>query len=67
MTKVKVIEKVVNAKGAAGLIRFSKGFHSFRHYFISTLATAGVSQEISQKLTARSDEKDHKFYTHLNQ
>ena len=67
MTKVKVIEKVVNAKGAAGLIRFSKGFHSFRHYFISTLATAGVSQEISQKLTARSGEKDHKFYTHLKQ
>ena len=65
MTKAKVIEKVVNAKGAAGRTRFSKGFHSFRHYFISTLANAGVSQEIRQKLTAHSDEEVHNFYTHL--
>ena len=65
MDKAGVRMKAVAAQGEAGRTRFSKGFHSFRHYFISSLANAGVSQEIRQKLTAHSDEETHNFYTHL--
>jgi integrase len=61
----KVTGKVAEAKGDAGRKRYSKSFHCFRHYFISTLANAGVSQEVRQKLVAHSDDAVHKFYTHL--
>lgn len=61
----KVAGKVVEAKGDAGRTRYSKSFHCFRHYFISTLANAGVSQEVRQQLVAHSDDAVHKFYTHL--
>ncbi len=57
--------KVVKATGGAGRARYSKSFHCFRHYFISTLANAGVSKEIRQQLVAHSDDAVHKFYTHL--
>jgi len=65
MVKAKIKEQIVPKTGNAGRNRFSKGFHAIRHTFISTLANAGVSSEVRQKLTAHSDDAVHKFYTHL--
>lgn len=58
--------KVIAAQGKAGRTRYSKSYHSFRYYFISSLANAGVSKEIRQKLTAHADEKTHSFYTQMD-
>jgi integrase len=65
MEKAGVSHKEVTAKGAAGRTRYSKGFHCFRHTFISSLANAGVSADVRQKLTAHSDDSVHLDYTHL--
>lgn len=64
MEKAGVAGKVVEAKGVAGRSRFSKGFHSLRHYFISALANAGVHADIRQKLAGHADERVHQNYTH---
>jgi len=65
MDKAGVRSKEVAAHGEAGRTRFSKGFHSLRHTFISSLANAGVSADVRQKLSAHSDESVHLDYTHL--
>jgi integrase len=65
MDKARVKAKEVAAHGEAGRTRFSKGFHSLRHTFISSLANAGVSADVRQKLSAHSDESVHLDYTHL--
>lgn len=66
MIKSGVRMKVIAAQGKAGRTRYSKSYHSFRYYFISSLANAGVSKEIRQKLTAHADEKTHSFYTQMD-
>lgn len=41
-------------------------FHSLRHSFNSTLANAGVSQEVRMKLTGHSSFAMNDRYTHIN-
>ncbi len=64
MVKAGVVAKKVEAKGDAGRSRISKGFHSLRHSFISSLANAGVHADIRQKLAGHADERVHQNYTH---
>ncbi len=59
-----VTGKVTERKGGAGRTRYSKGFHSLRHTFISRLANAGVHADIRQKLAGHADERVHQNYTH---
>jgi integrase len=47
-----------------GRTTFSKGFHSFRHTYISSLANAGGAPDIRHKLAGHSDAKTHAQYTH---
>lgn len=47
-----------------GRTTFPKGFHSFRHTYISSLANAGVAPVIRQKLAGHPDAKTHSLYTH---
>lgn len=63
MDKAKIRSKAFALSGA-GRTFYSKGFHSFRHTFISSLAAAGVSPEIRQKLAGHADAKTHAGYTH---
>jgi integrase len=42
----------------------SKTFHALRHSFISSLANAGVTSDIRQKLAGHADPKVHANYTH---
>jgi len=62
--KAKIKGKVVEKHGEKGRTRYSKGFHSLRHTFISWLANAGVAAEVSQKLAGHADSKVHAGYTH---
>jgi integrase len=64
MNKAGVVAKVAKAKGKAGRSRSSKGFHSLRHTFVSSLANAGVHPDIRQKLAGHADERVHQNYTH---
>jgi integrase len=50
--------------GKAGRNVSLLSFHSLRHSFTSSLANAGVSAEIRQKLTGHADAKSHAVYTH---
>ncbi len=59
-----VTGKMTEKKGNAGRTRYSKGFHSLRHTFVSQLANAGVHADIRQKLAGHADESVHKKYTH---
>lgn len=63
MEKAGIKSKAFVRKGE-GRTTFSKGFHSFRHTYISSLANAGVTPEIRQKLAGHSDAKTHAGYTH---
>jgi integrase len=51
-------------QGSAGRSQSSLSYHSLRHSFNSALANLGVAQEIRQRLTGHSDEKQNKRYTH---
>jgi integrase len=51
-------------KGSAGRTTSSLGFHSLRHSFNSALANSGVAQEVRQRLTGHSDERQNRRYTH---
>ena len=42
-----------------------KSFHSFKHYFISCMANAGVASDVRRKLGAHGSEKMTERYTHL--
>jgi len=64
MRAARVTGKVTERKGDAGRTRYSKGFHSLRHTFISRLANAGVHADIRQKLAGHADERVHQNYTH---
>jgi integrase len=63
MEKAGITERIVAADGGKGRCRSSKGFHSLRHTFVSTLANQGVASEIRQKLVGHSDYGVHKRYT----
>ena len=63
MVTAEIKEKAVEAKGDAGRTRFSKGFHSLRHSFVSVLANKNVSAEVRQRLTGQKDEATHQGYT----
>jgi integrase len=62
LVKAKVDPMTVQGKG---IRRFSKRtFHSLRHSFNSSLANAGVSEEIRMKLTGHSSKEMNNIYTH---
>ena len=61
--KAGITGRVVTRQGK-GRATNSKTFHGLRHTFISQLANAGVSSDISQKLAGHSDAKIHAHYTH---
>lgn len=63
MEKAEIKSRAFVRKGE-GRTTFSKGFHSFRHTYISSLANAGVAPDIRQKLVGHSDAKVHAQYTH---
>ena len=49
-----------------GVRKFSRRtFHSLRHTFNSTMANAGVSDEIRMKLTGHKSAQMNQRYTHL--
>lgn len=58
-----VVERVVEREGK-GRTGHSKGFHALRHSFISSLANAGVPQDVRQKLAGHSSVAIHGKYTH---
>ncbi|HEY3860863.1 MAG TPA: tyrosine-type recombinase/integrase [Verrucomicrobiae bacterium] len=54
---------VVQGKGTRNFTR--RTFHSLRHTFNSTLANAGVPQEVRKELTGHSSDAMNQRYTHL--
>lgn len=42
-------------------------FHSLRHFFVSSLANAGVAADIRVTLSGHADERTHERYTHRQQ
>jgi integrase len=55
--------QIVQGGGKRKLAR--RTFHSLRHSFTSTLANAGVPEELRMKLTGHSSKEVHRGYTHL--
>ena len=43
----------------------TKSFHSLRHSFASSLANAGIPDEVRMRLTGHSSEDVHQRYTHI--
>ena len=62
MKKAGIEAKRTQASGARTLSSLS--FHSLRHSFNSSMANAGISQEIRQKLTGHTSAETNKVYTH---
>ena len=58
-----VIERVVEREGK-GRTGPCKGCHALMHSFISSLANAGVPQDIRQKLAGHSSAAIHAIYSH---
>lgn len=58
------IEGKITRHTAGGRANSSLSFHSLRHSFNSTMANAGVSQEIRQKLTGHASAEMNARYTH---
>lgn len=57
---------VRKSKGESGRKVFDLGFHSLRHFFNSSMANHGVSQEIRQQFTGHSSADMNDIYTHLD-
>jgi integrase len=51
------------AKGK-GRTRYSLGFHSLRHTFVSDLARGGVAEDVRKKMAAHQTSAAHAVYTH---
>ena len=66
MGKAKIVEKCIEASGEAGRARHSKGFHAFRHTFVSQLANASIPAEVRQRLTGHADSASHQIYTSID-
>jgi integrase len=64
MDRAGIVERIVAADGRKGRCRSSKGFHSLRHTFVSTLANQGVVSELRQRIVGHSDSGVHRRYTH---
>jgi integrase len=60
--RAKIDPKKIQGKGVQKFNRLT--FHSLRHSFNSTLANAGVHQEIRMKLTGHSSVGMNDRYTH---
>ena len=63
MQQAGVIERVVEREGK-GRTGYSKGFHALRHSFISSLANAGVPQDVRQRLAGHVSVAANRIYTH---
>lgn len=64
MAKARIAgETIAEAKGKGRTVK-SLSFHSLRHAFNSTMANAGVSQELRMKLTGHASEDVNRGYTH---
>jgi integrase len=65
MEKAKVAGRTLRKGKGQGRQTNSLSFHSLRHSFNSTMANAGVSQELRQKLTGHASATMNSRYTHL--
>ena len=64
MERAKIKGRVLRSGKGEGRNTSSLSFHSLRHSFNSALATAGVAQEIRQKLTGHASAEMNARYTH---
>lgn len=64
MQKAGVSGEVITAASGKGRTVTSLSFHSLRHAFNSTMANAGVAQEVRMKLTGHASEDVNRGYTH---
>jgi integrase len=64
MDRAGIKGRLLREANGAGRSQSSLSFHSLRHTFNSTLANAGVSQEIRQKLTGHASAEMNAQYTH---
>ncbi|MFT5853349.1 MAG: integrase [Verrucomicrobiales bacterium] len=64
LTKAGLKGTIVERKGKLGRNRSSLSFHSLRHSFNSAMATAGIPQEVRQKLTGHASKAVNDRYTH---
>jgi integrase len=64
MERAGIKGRLLREANGAGRSQSSLSFHSLRHTFNSTLANAGVSQEIRQKLTGHASAEMNAQYTH---
>ena len=66
LMKTAGIERPVIAEktGAKGRMRYSLGFHSLRHNYVSELTRAGVPMDIRKKMAGHSSDKSHQVYSH---
>ena len=65
MEKAKVTMRLGEEKKGKGRRFRSKGFHSFRHTFISRLTNADVSADVRKKMAGHTDDQVHERYSHL--
>jgi integrase len=65
MERAGITRPVIAEKtGAKGRIRYSLGFHSLRHNYVSELTKAGVPMDIRKKMAGHVSDKSHQIYTH---
>lgn len=66
MKKAGIVVPRGSAKHGKGRVVNKKSYHSFRHFFVSELASLEISADIRMKMTGHSSESVHERYTHLS-
>jgi integrase len=66
MKRAGIVVERGSAKEGKGRVVNSKSFHSFRHFFVSELASHEISADIRKKMTGHSSDSAHARYTHLS-
>jgi integrase len=64
MERAKIKGRLLREANGVGRSQSSLTFHSLRHGFVSAMATAGVAQELRQKLTGHASAEMNAQYTH---
>jgi integrase len=66
MKRAGIVVERGSAKEGKGRVVNSKSFHSFRHFFVSELASHEISADIRKKMAGHSSDSAHARYTHLS-
>jgi integrase len=66
MKRAGIVVERGSAKEGKGRVVNLKSFHSFRHFFVSELASHEISADIRKKMTGHSSDSAHARYTHLS-